>query len=262
MKPSFLYTPLAYLRYFAKARNSHALHAPFLYQLYREVIAIQKSYYAFGALDTLRLSLMQDTTRLKVQDFGAGSRRMGAERTISQIARNSAVSKKEGELLFRLVNELSPNTILELGTSIGLSTLYMAEARKKSSIHTVEGCAETAKVAQQNFDILAASNIKIHVGNIETVLPALLPTLPTIDLAYIDANHQYEATMRYFNQILPRLSTDALLIFDDIYWSEGMNRAWEEISQHPNITISIDLFSFGLAFVSPKFSKEHFVLRF
>jgi len=256
------YTPLAYAQYLMKARNSHALHAPFLYALYSDVIAIQKRYYAFGALDALRLALMQDIQQINVQDLGAGSKRMRHVRSIGQIARYSAVSKKEGELLFRLVNEFSPHTILELGTSLGLSTLYMAEARRQAHIHTMEGCPETARVAQQNFDMLGAKNIQVHVGNIEQTLPALLTKIPAVDLAYLDANHQYEPTMRYFEQILPCLSSEALLIFDDIHWSKGMHQAWTEIVRHPEITISLDLFSFGIAFVSKKLSKEHFVLKF
>jgi predicted O-methyltransferase YrrM len=257
-----LFTPLAYLRYLLQARGSHAIHAPFLFNFYNEVIRLPKRYYAFGALDTLRLSLMQDTRQIQVTDLGAGSKHLGNTRSISQIARRSAASRKEGELLFRVVDALAPQTILELGTSIGLSTLYMAQARQKAQIHTIEGCPQTAEIAKQNFKRLDTHNIKQHVGNIDEVLPALLRKIDKIDLAYLDANHQYEATMRYFNLLLPALASESLLIFDDIHWSAGMQQAWNDIIQHPSVTISVDLFAFGLAFVNPKFSKEHFILRF
>lgn len=257
-----MHTVLAYLRYLLKARNSHAIHAPFLYQLYREVIRIRKKYYAFGSLDSLRVWLMKDQTTIKMKDYGAGSKSMSQERTVAEVAQKSAIHKKEGELLFRIVNELSPQTILELGTSLGLSTLYMAQARRQARIHTFEGCPETAAIAQRNFNLLKASHIFLHLGNIDTTLPAQLPTIGTIDLAYLDANHQYEPTMRYFQHILPAMSESGLLIFDDIHWSAGMEKAWQEIIAHPAVTISVDLFSVGLAFVNKKFSKEHFVLRF
>jgi predicted O-methyltransferase YrrM len=138
----------------------------------------------------------------------------------------------------------------------------MAQARQKAQIHTIEGCPQTAEIAKQNFKRLDTHNIKQHVGNIDEVLPALLRKIDKIDLAYLDANHQYEATMRYFNLLLPALASESLLIFDDIHWSAGMQQAWNDIIQHPSVTISVDLFAFGLAFVNPKFSKEHFIWRF
>lgn len=257
-----MHTVLAYLRYWLKARNSHSIHAPFLYHFYREVIAVKKRYYAFDALNYLRTLLKRNHTRIKMEDFGAGSRTLGELRTVAQIARTSAISPKEGELLFRIVNELSPKTIVELGTSLGLSTLYMAMARRQGRIHTFEGCPETAQIAQKNFKLLEADNIKIHVGNIDKTLPALLPKVGKVDMAYLDANHQYEPTVRYFNQLLPAMSEEGLLIFDDIHWSEGMQRAWQEVVKHPEVSLTVDLFAFGLVFVSKKYSKEHFVLRF
>ncbi|TAD89006.1 MAG: class I SAM-dependent methyltransferase, partial [Bacteroidetes bacterium] len=135
-------------------------------------------------------------------------------------------------------------------------------ARRQGRIHTFEGCPETAEIAQKNFKILDVDNIKIHVGNIDKTLPALLPKVGKVDVAYLDANHQYEPTLRYFSQILPAMSEEGLLIFDDIHWSEGMQRAWQEVVAHPEVSLSVDLFAFGLAFVSKKYSKEHFVLRF
>lgn len=257
-----MHTLLAYLRYLLKARSSHAIHAPFLYQFYREVIAVRKAYYAFEDLDDLRKMLLRDGTTVKMQDFGAGSKRLGNERTVAQITRTSATTAKDGELLFRIINELSPENILELGTSLGLGTLYMAKARKQAQIHTFEGCPETAKIAQRNFKLLHADNITLHLGNIDKTLPALMPRLRKIDVAYLDANHQYEPTLRYFEQILPAMSAEGLLIFDDIHWSADMEKAWAEIIKRPEVTISVDLFAFGLAFVSKKLSKEHFVLRF
>jgi predicted O-methyltransferase YrrM len=256
------FTILAYLRYLLKAKGSHALHSPFMFHFYSEVVSIRKPYYAFGAINSLRLSLMQSTQKIHVKDLGAGSKTMGNERTVGQITRKSSASAKEGELLFRIANECSPKTILELGTSIGLSSLYLAMANSQTKVHTIEGCPETAKVAQKNFQMLGAKNIASYVGEIDEILPKTLQKAGKIDLAYLDANHQYEPTLRYFEQILPALSEEAVVIFDDIHWSEGMEKAWNEICQRPEVTISLDLFSLGVVFVSKKFSKEHFVLKF
>ena len=208
--------------------------------------------------------MLSSKESIEVLDLGAGSRVSKSNlRSIKSIAKNAEKPAKFGKLFFRMIERFQPETILELGTSLGVTTLYLSKARPESEIITFEGCPETAKVAERNFAKAGAKNIRMVVGNIDQTLPEVVKTLKNpIDFAYFDANHRYEPTVRYFNDCLPYINNDSVFIFDDIYWSEGMTQAWEEIKQHPQVTLTVDLFWIGLVFFRTEQAKENFTLRF
>jgi predicted O-methyltransferase YrrM len=192
-----------------------------------------------------------------------GTGRSG-KRTISEIAERSLKSEKYGQLLFRLVNHFKPNTILELGTSLGISTAYLASANPNSKVITIEGCPNIASEAKKNFEILGLKNIESVIGNFDSVLPAALCQLPTADckLVFFDGNHKKEPTLRYFNQCLELADNTSVFIFDDIHWSNEMEEAWEEIKSHPQVTVTIYLFFLGLVFFRKEQVKQNFIVRF
>lgn len=208
--------------------------------------------------------MLSSRESIEVLDLGAGSRVSKSNlRTISSIAKNAEKPAKFGKLFFRMIERFQPETILELGTSLGITTLYLSKARPEAEVITFEGCPETAKVAEHNFAKAGAKNIRTVVGNIDQTLPEVVKTLKKpIDFAYFDANHRYEPTVRYFNDCLPYINNESVFIFDDIYWSEGMTKAWEEIKQHPQVTLAVDLFWIGLVFFRTEQAKEDFTLRF
>jgi predicted O-methyltransferase YrrM len=208
--------------------------------------------------------LLHNETMIEVEDFGAGSAISKTnERSIASIARHAAKSKKMAQLLFRIVNFYQPQTILELGTSLGISTAYMAMANPQARIITAEGSAAIAAQAKRNFQSLQCNNIQQVTGNFDDTLPELLSANPQLDLAFIDGNHRYEPTVRYFNQLLPHLHANSILIFDDIHWSAGMEQAWEAVKENQSVMLSIDLFFIGLVFFSDQFKvKQHFTIRF
>jgi predicted O-methyltransferase YrrM len=167
------------------------------------------------------------------------------------------------QLLFRIVNCYQPQTILELGTSLGISTAYMAMANPQARMITAEGSAAIAAQAKRNFQSLQCNNIKQVTGNFDDTLPGILAANPQPDLAFIDGNHRYEPTVRYFNQLLPHLHTNSILIFDDIHWSKEMEQAWEAVKENQSVMLSIDLFFIGLVFFNDQFKvKQHFTIRF
>jgi len=164
--------------------------------------------------------------------------------------------------LYRIIKFYQPNNILELGASLGISTCYLAKANPNGRVFTFEGCPETAKVAQQNFKKLNIKNTEITHGNFNATLKPKLVELKTIDLAFIDGNHQEIPTLTYFKECLQYTNNDTIFIFDDIHWSEGMENAWEQIQKHPKTTVTIDLFFVGIVFIKSELSKEHFTIRF
>ena len=139
----------------------------------------------------------------------------------------------------------------------------MALANPQAKVITAEGSRAIAAQAKKNFQYLQLSTIQQVTGNFDDTLPGILAALPQLDLAFIDGNHRYEPTVRYFNQLLPRLNDASLVIFDDIHWSAEMEKAWEEVKENPAVTLSIDLFFIGLVFFSDQFKvKQHFTVRF
>lgn len=255
----------AYLKYLLRSGNEHSIHSPFIFDLYTQVIAAKKdSNPDYAVLKRLRKELLTSNEQINILDLGAGSRVNKSNlRKIGTIARNAEKPEKFGKLFNRLVQRFQPQTILELGTSLGLTTLYLSKAKPDASILTFEGCPATAGIAQQNFKKLNAENIDVVLGNIDQTLPETLAKLrPKLDFAYFDANHRYEPTVRYFEDCLPYMHNDSVFIFDDIYWSDEMTQAWEVIKKHPQVTLTVDLFWIGLVFFRKEQVKEHFTLKF
>jgi len=257
---------LPYLRYIARARDEHSLHSPFLFSLYTTVIrADNRREPSFRPIRAIRNQLRKNRHSIQITDYGAGSRiNASNRRKIGDVARNSQKQGRFGRLLFRLIQQFEAKTVADLGTSLGLTTAYMAEAARLSGGHvwTFEGCPQTATVARRTFDALSQSNVTIITGNIDhTLSPALAP-LPPIDLVFFDANHRYEPTMRYFEICLSRAHNDTVFVFDDIHWSAEMERAWADIKAHPAVRVTVDLFWIGLVFIRQEQPKQDFILRF
>ncbi|MBP6386586.1 MAG: class I SAM-dependent methyltransferase [Pseudarcicella sp.] len=253
-----------YLKFLYLSKNEHSLHSPFVFELYTKIIKVKTNpNNRINKIEELRKSLKKNNNFITITDFGAGSKTNNKpQRSIASIAKNAEKPKKIAQLIYRLVHHFKPNTVLDLGTSLGITTLYQAEAYPDATIFSFEGCPETAQIAQKNFDKLDAKNIKIVIGNIDHTLPETIQNLPKIDFVFFDANHQYHATMAYFETCKAKAHQDTFFIFDDIYWSAGMEKAWKEIVQHPDVMISIDLFYLGIVFFRKNQPKQHFVLRF
>jgi predicted O-methyltransferase YrrM len=258
-----LFQLLAYLRFWLRSGNAHGLHSPFVFGLYTSVVRHTGPYGAYKAVEERRQQLLSSAARISVTDFGAGSHTgAGQQRRVADIARTAAKPKQLAQLLFRLANYFRPATILELGTSLGLTTAYLASADSRSRVVTFEGCPNVAAVARETFDKLKLRNIDIVEGNIDHTLAPALAALPApIDFAFFDGNHRYEPTLRYFEQCLKHRTDNSVFVFDDIHWSEDMERAWEAIKAHPDVTLTVDLFYIGLVFFRKNQPKQHFWLR-
>ena len=229
-----------------------------------ELIKNEHPFGDFEELNTIRKQLQTNATPIEVTDFGAGSKKLYSnKRPINQIAKHGIAQKKQAEFLYRLLNKFAPETIVELGTSIGLTSLYLSKALPKSSVYTIEGCPNLYQFSKQLFKDQPNSNITSINGNFNNELPKLLSKINSLDFLYIDGNHAYEPTMNYFKMALEKKNTNSIFVFDDIYWSEGMQQAWKEICAHKDVTLSLDLFYFGVVFFrTENKEKEHFVLKF
>lgn len=255
-----------YLHYYLTASNSrgHRIHSPFVFDFITKVLNNKQHYPEYEQLEVLRKKLLKDKTLLNIEDFGAGSSVVKTnQRTISSIARSAVKSKKFGQLLFRMVKMYQPKTILELGTSLGITTSYLSLAKPDNYIISMEGAKEVAAIAKNNFRSLGLENISVTEGNFDNTLSSVLSLLSNVDFVFIDGNHRLEPTERYFQELLSKTNNESILVFDDIHWSRDMEQAWETIKRHPSVRCTIDLFFIGIVFFRQEFrGKQHFIIRF
>ena len=254
---------IRYINYLQQAKNKFDIHPPFLYDLVSNVIDDKTRYPEYEKIEQLKRELLKNHETIEVTDLGAGSKAdSNHTRTVKSITRHSSKPDKFGRLMHRLARFLEPPIILELGTAMGLSTAYLALGNARSAVTTVEGCPNISGQARKNLDSLDLQRVKVINGNFDDVLPRYLETVPQVDLVFFDGNHRKDPTINYFEQCLLKTVNTSCFIFDDIHWSEGMESAWKHISQHPSVTLSLDLFFSGIVFFRKELSKQHFVIRF
>lgn len=240
------------------------MHSPFVFDFIEQVLNNKSHHQPPKAIEDLRNALRKDNTVLEIHDLGAGSRTsVSKRRTVRELAATAVKPRKFGHFFYRLVKRYRPATILELGTSLGVTTAYLAAAHPSARIITIEGSEAIYKTAQKNFQQLGLQNIQALNGNFDVVLPDVLHNLEGIDLAYVDGNHRYAPTLDYFHQLLGKVHDHSILIFDDVHWSEEMEEAWSAIKSHPDVYCTVDLFFLGLVFFRKEFkAKQHFSIRF
>ncbi|MEP7169502.1 MAG: class I SAM-dependent methyltransferase [Bacteroidota bacterium] len=259
---AFGYT-LNYLKYYLTAQTKHDVHSPFVFDFITSVINKKTSLPEFEKIENLRKELLKDDKIIDVTDYGTAFKGPKTyQRKISAITYHSAKPAKYAQLLFRIVNYFKPETILELGTSFGITTMYMSSANIETKVITLEGCSETAKVANVNFQNSGIKNIEQVTGDFNITLDAAINKFEKLDFVFFDGNHQKEPTLNYFQKCLSKSHNKSIFIFDDINWSAEMKEAWKEIQNHPKATVTIDLFILGIVFFNADLTKQNFVIRF
>lgn len=286
---------LRFIKFYHKAKTKYNVHSPFVFEFINSVLEENRQFYVFKEAEILRGQLLASKDILAVEDFGAGSHVDGTkkQRRVRDIAASALSPAFQCQWLFHICNTYKPLTIIELGTSLGVSTLYITEGcPTETQIFTLEGSTAIAQTARRNFDwfyntfnkiglkranlemlnyaavyeklipiVASEKRIKIVVGNFNETYKNTLHKVGKLDLAFLDGNHRYEPTMQYFHQSLAHTHEGSILIFDDIHWSEDMEKAWTEIQSHPSVRLTIDLFWCGLVFFRHENKeKEHFKL--
>src|SRR6478672_3580681 len=250
----------SYFNFLWHSKNEHGVHSPFVFDLVTKCFYDKRTYPEYQILKNYRKALLENTNTIEVTDFGAGSKVFkGNTRAINQIAKNAGISSKRAELLFRIVRYFQPASVLEIGTSLGLATSALALGNAESKITTLEGCEKTLDVAQRQFEKFNLQNINPIATEFSSYLQA--NPLPSIDFIYFDGNHSKQATLHYFEILLPTTTNNSVWIFDDIHWSPDMEAAWEIIKTHPQVTLTIDTFQWGMVCFRSEQQKEHFTIR-
>ncbi len=265
-----LHTSIKYLQYLLRAKNGkgHGVHSPFVYDFIQSVLrnkATEEELVLFKRLESRRDALLKDRGFIEMIDLGAGSGKLKHQtRKVSDIASSSLKPKKYARLLYNISKRYGCNQIIELGTSLGITTTYLASADPTSQVYSFEGIPGIARLAEESFRIAGLKNIELIEGNFDHTLPGFLSKHPeNFDLIFIDGNHREEPTRRYFEWLLPGAGDHTIFVFDDIHWSREMEAAWTAIKNHPSVLASIDLFFAGVVLISKDFKEPvHLEVRY
>lgn len=244
--------------------RGHHVHSPFVFHIVRDVITPRRPQD-----QAVRAKAADYRRRLYNSKESILTAKMGAipappkERKVADIARQTSTRDKYGRMIARLIMDLRIDSILELGTSLGVSTAYMAAARESAQIVTIEGLPAVADVARRNLHNAGFSNVQVMTGDIHDLIGQAIDALPgkKVGLAFIDGDHSKEATLSFFETIAERHAPLSVLVFDDIYWSGGMTEAWNQIVADSRVSTTIELAQMGLAFFRSGCQKEHYILR-
>lgn len=250
----------SFLNHWLDTVDAHSIHSPFFFDFYNKVI--KKDHQdnpAFRAIEEIRNKLLVNSTEVIVNDLGAKSAHFKHERrTLSKIAQTSLTPSLYCRLYSRIIDYIGAKKILELGTSMGITTLYLAQ-NNHAQVTTFEGNSSMINMALTHFEYFNTKNIDLVEGNLDTELSNYLLKPVKIDFALMDANHRYEPSVRYFNLLSRRMSDKGIIVVDDIYYSEEMNRAWKELCNHQLVYGSIDLFRCGILFFDPVLNRQHYI---
>ncbi len=254
--PSF-HQVTSYIRHWLYEVDDHSVHSPYFYDLYTKIVA-KKHADDLPALDDLRRDLEASRVVLKIEDFGSGTKgKIVHERTIGEIARTSLTPYSVAMFYLDLLYYCNATRVVELGTSLGLTSLYMAQ-KKNAMIYTFEGSHAIANTAITNFEWAGKTNIKLIEGNIDSTLYRFLESTEKVDFVLMDANHRYVPTLEYYRLFSRRLKSSSLMVIDDIHRSEEMEKAWDEIRNDTLVYGSVDLYRCGILCFDPALNKQHY----
>ncbi|MGY0392018.1 O-methyltransferase [Bizionia sp. KMM 8389] len=253
-----MYQQKKYIQFLLNSTNQHGVHSPFIYKLITTCFYDKTDYSAYTTLQDYRKNLLKNNQKLNITDLGPGSKKTKTkQRVVSEITKTSGSKLNRAKLAYRLSKYFNPKHILELGTSLGIATQALHLGSPNAQITTIEGCPNISQFTKDSLKNL--ENIQFLNGDFASQISSLQNN--TWDIVFIDGNHTKEATINYFETLLPTAHNDTLFIFDDIYWSKGMTEAWEIIKKHPKVTATIDTFFWGFVFFRKEQGKEHFKIR-
>ena len=254
-----MFLPLEYIKYRWNAKGRHGIHSPFVYDFVDNCVRIKLESEDLNRLNALFKKLKNNHQEIEIQDFGAGSKKLGSKRKVSDIFKMSSSKGKYGELLYRLSKHYQAKEILEFGTSLGVGSTYFALGSTESKITTVEACENTRSVALDNIGNF--ESIESKLGTFDYFLTEL-PLEKQFDLIFIDGHHDGDALVRYLDQLQKHSHDETLFVLDDIRWSDSMKSAWDGIVNDSRFHLSMDLFRVGIVSRRSGMEKEGFVVRY
>lgn len=249
----------SYLRHWLNTVDEHSIHSPFFFDFYQRVISNRSLAPGTDQIEKVRRTLLTNSSEVDYRDMGSASKHFKtSKRKLSDIASTSLLPEKWSQLLYRIALFAEAKKIVELGTSMGLTSLYLSRV-PSTTIYTFEGNPSMINIALTNFEYFSTKNVTLIEGNIDSTLSDHLQNPTKIQFAFIDANHRYEPTLHYFDLLAKRMADKGILVVDDIHSSPEMEKAWHELSQHELVYGSVDLFRMGILFFDLSLNKQHYI---
>ena len=252
---------LAWFKHAIKSAGPHGVHSPFVYRLITHDLRKRNLFPVQPQIEACRKRLKQSTDVVEVNDLGAGSRvNKHARRSVASIAKSALQPASHAQVMATLARHSQSRNILELGTSLGLTSAYLALSSSDVRVVTIEGAPAIARLAAESWQAIGLNNVELFTASFDEALPDVLAKMKRVDFVLIDGNHRFEPTMLYINQLLSVVHEETVIVLDDIHWSEEMERAWNECAALPEVTLSLDFFDFGVLYFNKGRRKEHFRL--
>lgn len=254
-----------YWKYLLKSKSRYKVHSPFVFDFVEKVLKDKTVSPRLKQIDRYKKSLSKSKTVIETVDFGKGSKSKDFDtyfEKVGRLVKLRSQRKRQAHLLHRIAGYFQPENVLEFGTAAGFSTAYIKSAIPESRMVSMEGCASMADIASQTFRRLNIEKVDIRVGHFDVLLPTILHEFDTLDMVFFDGNHRKKPTLQYFEQCAKKANENSVFIFDDIHWSPGMDKAWRIIKNDERVSLTLDLFWFGLVFFRKGAPKQDFILRY
>ena len=257
-----LYQAKSYADYWLRKVDEYSLHSPFAFDIYQDIFKGSVDPERFSEIEYIREKMEQDPRIIEPISLGSPSElTRGKNQRINQIAKHGVTRRRHSELLYRICLQAKAESIIELGTSLGINTLYLSML-PKARVRTFEGNPELAAIANENFKALRKENIQLIEGDLDEILKHQIDLVAKVDFAFIDANHKYEPTLNYFNLLSRKTYDDSVIAIDDIHRSREMEAAWNEILSSPLVRVSFDIYQMGIIYFNTELTKQHYILSF
>ncbi len=260
----FLWRLRKYIKFFWFSRTKWRIHSPFVYKVCTEVLVPQKTLIGFQ-LEKIRFNYMKSHEILEIEDYGAGfnnQKKLKIYKKLSEVTKSSARKRKQGELIYRIIKHQKPQYFLELGTNLGFSTAYIAYALNEIFPNNYKFISVEGSLTLYQKACILLKDLQLNVFLVHDTFDNFLNSqkMNNLEGVFIDGNHTFDATVRYFQILKENIKNGGFMIFDDIYWNQEMYDAWNFIKKDPDVTLSIDLYDFGWVFIKKNQAKEHFKL--
>lgn len=245
----------------SRHRKGHGVHSPAVYSFISEVICSKTKNREVNQVIRQVKKMLSSDTIIDFQEYGAGSFRMkGNQRKLKDIVKYAGVNNKYGKMLYRLVSYYNPLSLIELGTSVGVSTLYMGLGlHQETQFVTVEANIGLTNIARENAENLGLRTIQFINKTFDQALPDIIQDVKSPTIVFIDGNHRYLPTLKYY-RIFSECISEGLIVIGDIYWSKEMEKAWKQIQKES--LVSIDLYHLGIIIIGEMLTPGSYRVRF